>query len=379
MVIMALDHTRDFLHLWSRDHQPTDLSVTTALLFFTRWITHFCAPAFVFLAGTSVAIQLKRSGDRRVTRAWVLRRGIILIVLECTIVNFALSFDPTFRLLIFEVIGTIGAGFILLSVLCRLPDRLLLFLTALVFFGHDLLPSSSGMALGASGTPVFWRLLRSVGWTLDVFQPAPGHLVTIAYPVIPWLGIMLAGFVAARWFDRPSSGRSRLFLIAGLASLALFVVLRFINGYGDPAPWSTGKNGLFTFLSFLNVTKYPPSLLFSLVTLAGLLLVLAAAEQRDNAITRTLLVYGRVPLFYFVIHLYLIHLILLVVVFAQGYSFSEISFGPGQYGRPAAGGGLPTWAIYPIWLGVTAALYPLCRWYGKYKSSHPEKTWLRYF
>ncbi|HEV2355906.1 MAG TPA: hypothetical protein VGR89_16770, partial [Puia sp.] len=212
-----------------------------------------------------------------------------------------------------------------------------------------------------------------------VFQPNHTMLFTVAYPVLPWLGIMLTGFIAARWFDNPAPRTRRLFLTAGLMAIGLFVVLRFINAYGDPDPWSVQKTGFYTFLSFLNVTKYPPSLLFSLVTLGGLCLVLAASVERDNRMTRILLVYGRVPMFYFIIHLYLIHLILLIVVLLQGYSWSQLSFAPFQYGRPANGGGLPTWAIYPIWLGVVAALYPVCRWYGRYKASHPEKSWLRYF
>jgi uncharacterized membrane protein len=303
---------------------------------------------------------------------------VILIVLEFTIINFALSFDPQFRLLIFEVIATIGAGFILLSQLSRLPSKILLALALLIVFGHDWLPPSPPMA--PNQTSIFLMpLLRSLFFSPGGFQVTPHLLIVIAYPILPWLGIMLSGFAAGRLFEKPVRERKRLFLRLGLSALGLFIVLRALNVYGDPIEWSVQKNPVFTLLSFLNVNKYPPSLLFSLVTVAGLLLVLAAAEQRDNRITRVLMVYGRAPLFYFIVHLYLIHLIMFIVVFSQGYHPGDLQFGPFQFGRPAVGGGLPIWAVYVIWIAVVIVMYPLCRWYGRYKATHPEKTWLRYF
>lgn len=378
MIIMALDHTRDFLHGWSRTHNPVDLSVTTSLQFFTRWITHFCAPSFVFLAGASAAIQLQRTTDPAKTRGWLLRRGLILIAVEFTLVNFGLSFDPKFRVLIFAVIGTIGAGMIFVSFLSRLPYAWLLAVAVLLFAGHELLPVPQGMAMAVPDSSLTLRIIRTFGWSLGTFQPGANLLIIVAYPILPWLGIMLTGFVAARWFQNADTKRRRLFLRTGLIALSLFLVLRLLNGYGDLAPWSAQKTPLFTLLSFLNVTKYPPSLLFGLLTLGGLFFILAAAEDRDNRITRVLLVYGRVPLFYFILHIYLIHLILLIVVLAQGFTFSQLSFANMDFGRPPSGGGLPTWCIYPIWLAVVIALYPACRWYGRYKATHPEKTFLRY-
>ncbi len=379
MVIMALDHTRDFLDTWSRTHSPTDLAVTTPLLFFTRWTTHFCAPAFVFLAGASAAIQLTRSTDPQKTNRWLLYRGLILIAVEFTIMNFGMSFDLKFRFLIFEVIGTIGAGMILLSFLSRLPIRWLILITALIFFGHDLLPFPPPMAMSAPNSPLALPILRALAWSPGNFQAGPNLLILIAYPILPWLGIMLTGFIAARWFERPVPERKRLFLRTGMIALGLFILLRLINSYGDPGPWSAQKDHLFTVLSFLDVNKYPPSLDFSLLTLGGLFLVLAAFEQRTNSVSRILLVYGRVPLFYFIIHFYFIHLLLVFVAFAQGYNLTKISFGAFQFGPPVTAGSLPTWCIYPIWFGIVAIMYPLCHRYGRYKATHPEKTWLRYF
>jgi uncharacterized membrane protein len=222
-------------------------------------------------------------------------------------------------------------------------------------------------------------LIRSLFFSPGGFQVTPHLLTVIAYPVIPWLGIMLAGFATGRWFEKPAPQRKKLLLRLGLGTLALFIALRLTNWYGDPGPWSAQKSPLFTLLSFLNVNKYPPSLLFSLLTLGGLFLILAAAEQRDNRMTRTLLVYGRVPLFYFIVHLYLIHGILLVILLLQGFHPADLRFGPFQFGHPAAGGGLGIAAVYAIWVGVVIVLFPVCRWYGRYKASHPEKTWLRYF
>jgi uncharacterized membrane protein len=391
MVIMALDHVRDYLDTWSRTHSPTDLTTTTPLLFFTRWITHFCAPTFVFLAGASAAILLARSTDLGKTRRWLLRRGLVLIALEFTIIGFGFSFDPKFRLFLFEVIGTIGVGTILLSFLSRLPYRWMVVLAALIFFGHDLLPMPNGIVIPAASGSQAYTIFRSVGWSLGSFQLSPDRLVAIAYPIIPWFGILLAGFVAGRWFELPAPRRKRLFLGAGLIALGLFVVLRIVNRYGDPASWSVQKRPLFTLLSFLNVSKYPPSLLFSLVTLGGACLLLAALESRitpqpvpqqpraSRPASRILLIFGRTPLFYFIVHLYLIHLILMIVLFAQGYSLNQLNFGPFQFGRPDTGGGLPTWCIYPVWVAVVVVMYPLCQWYGRYKTSHPEKTYLRYF
>src|SRR5580698_8263113 len=233
MVIMVLDHSRDFLHAWSQTHSPTDLAVTTPLFFFTRWITHFCAPSFVFLSGTSAALSIKGSHDPRATRRWLLQRGLLLIAVEFTVVNFALSFDPQFRLLIFEVIATIGAGLVLLSQLSRLPPKILLALAMLIIFGHDLLPPPPPMAPNQTSI-VLMPLIRSLFFSPGGFQVTPHLLIVVAYPIVPWLGIMLAGFAAGRWFEKPAPQRKKLFLRLGLGMLALFIALRLTNWYGDP-------------------------------------------------------------------------------------------------------------------------------------------------
>jgi uncharacterized membrane protein len=385
MVIMALDHTRDYLHIHAAQ-SPTDLATTTPILFFTRWITHLCAPTFVFLSGASAWLSLHAGpsvspsmaasmatapDELRRRRRFLLNRGLLLVAIEFTLVNFGLSFDLRFRLFIFEVIAAIGTGLILVSLLSRLSPKIVLAIACLLFFGHDLIflvPMPTNSVLGFIGSLFFGP---------GAFPYAPGRLFVIAYPVLPWLGIMLAGFCAGQLFTLPIQKRRILFLRLGLGALALFVLLRLSNWYGDPFPWTHQRSGAYTFLSFMNLAKYPPSLLFGLATLGILLLILSAAEGRDNALTRFLLVYGRVPLFYFVVHIYLIHLLLLVTVTLQGYPWSGLDFGPFKFGRPDHAG-LPLGGVYLVWAAVVLALYPLCRWYGRCKARHKEKIWLSY-
>jgi uncharacterized membrane protein len=386
MVIMALDHTRDYLHIHAAQ-SPTDLATTTPILFFTRWITHLCAPTFVFLSGVSAWLSV--NGDRpsmvpsmvpstatgpaelRRRRRFLLTRGLVLIAIEFTLVNFGLFFDLRFRLFLFEVIAAIGTGLVLLSFLSRLSAKLVGAIACLLFFGHDLIfgvPMPTNPVLGFIGSLLFGP---------GAFPLPTGRLFVIAYPVLPWLGIMLAGFCAGQLYTLPMEKRRMLFLYLGLGALALFLLLRLGNWYGDPVRWTYQRNGTYTFLSFMNLNKYPPSLLFSLATLSILLLILSAAEGKDNPLTRYFLVYGRVPLFYFVVHIYLIHLLLLLTVMVQGYPWSSLDFGPFKFGRPDRAG-LSLGGVYLVWAAVVLALYPLCRWYGRYKARHKEKTWLRY-
>ncbi len=387
MVIMALDHARDLLGTAALQN-PLDLKTTTPILFFTRVITHLCAPTFVFLSGVSAYLSLGSHPSSTVTsssgalpsrtgagystgRRFLLKRGIVLVLIEFTFVNFALNFDLHFRLFIFEVIATIGAGMILLSFLSRLPSKAILVIAFLLIFGHDLINFVTMPASPVLG--FFGSLLFGPG----AFKITPNCLFVVAYPVLPWLGIMLAGFAAGRLFTLPVDKRRSILLRLGLATLALFVVLRFVNVYGDPAPWSAQKNAGYTIMSFLNVSKYPPSLLFTLSTLGVLLIILAFLQERDNAFTRILLNYGQVPLFYFILHLYLIHGLLLIVVLLKGYHLADLPFGAFQFGRPA-GAGLSLGWVYLVWVVVVVVLYPVCRWYRKYKAVHKEMRWLRY-
>jgi len=371
MIIMALDHTRDFMHVESLTGNPLDLETTTPVLFFSRWITHFCAPIFVFLSGTSAYISI-RSNNVRQSRNFLLTRGVWLILLEFTVINFAVWFDIHFRILLFQVIAAIGFGFIIIALIMKLPVRILGAIALVIIFGHNLL--SQAMA----GGDFLLKPVLSPMVNFTTYQVTPDFIFIIGYPLLPWFGIMLAGFVAGRLFERQADERKRLFLRIGLTTLVLFVVIRFTNYYGDPSLWSVQKNHLYTLLLFVNTSKYPPSLLFTLMTLGIMFLLLSFTEGVRNKVTGILSVFGKVPFFYYLVHLYLIHSLTLVIMFLQGFHLSDLSFAPFRFGRPQTESGIELWLVFLVWLGVVALLYPFCKWYGNYKFTHREKGWLRY-
>jgi uncharacterized membrane protein len=372
MVIMALDHVRDFMHSTSMSQDPTNLQTTTTLLFMTRWVTHLCAPTFVFLSGVSAFISYRRSMNISENRAFLFKRGIWLIVLEFTFINFALWFDIHFRFMIMEVISAIGLSFIVLSFMLKLPSRIIGITGLIIIFSHNLL---QGITIPSNPLAIS---ITSVLFRSFMIQIGPNFSMFTAYPLIPWLGIMLTGFACGEFFDLSSEKRKKIFLRLGLAALSIFVIIRFTNIYGDPSRWSMQKSPLFTFLSFINLTKYPPSLLFILLFLGLAFLALFITEKLNNRFCNILTVYGRVPLFYFIIHLFIIHSLMFVMLYIQGFSNKDLLFGALKNGRPATGGGVQLPLIYLIWLSVVLFLYPVCKWYGSYKSLHKENMLLRY-
>lgn len=372
MIIMALDHVRDLMHETSISQVPTDLNTTTPILFFTRWITHLCAPIFVFLAGASVYLSLKNNNDFKASKQLLLKRGLWLIFLELTIVNFAIFFDIGFHALLFEVIASTGFGFIILSILLRLPARRIGYIGLAIIFCHNLLP-----IIPLEENAVI-KLILNPFFSPTVIPLMPGKMFIIGYPPIPWLGIILLGYACGHFFILPERKKPKLFLKIGVGALLLFIVIRLINIYGDGAPWSVQKNGLHTFLSFMNVSKYPPSLLFCLVTLGIMFLLFAFVEKLNKNIQNITMVYGKVPLFYFVLHFYLVHIITLVMLLIQGVQWADFEFATGTFGRPkGVETGLPLWAIYALWFFVVLALYKPCVWFGNYKATH-KKWWLKY-
>jgi len=370
MIIMALDHTRDLLHTGAMTQSPTDLATTTPILFFTRWITHLCAPSFVFLSGASAYLSAQRRNNAGASRQWLFTRGIFLVLLEITLVNFGVWYDIHFRTLLIQVIAAIGFSFIGLGILYKLPVKIIGIIGVSIIFLHDLLtllPMVSNPILQFAGALLFGGGVIKAG----------GATILFAYPVLPWMGIMFAGYSVGRLFTMPEEARKKRLLHIGWAALGLFVLLRASNVYGDVSKWSVQKNTVFTFLSFINVSKYPPSLLYTLLMLGILLLFLSFIEGRGNGFTRVVTVYGKVPMFYYLIHWNVIHLLMLAMVFLEGYRADQLVFGVFQFGRPQ-GSGISLGMVYLVWLCVVASLYPLCIWYGRYKASHPEKRWLRY-
>lgn len=371
MVIMALDHIRDLFHIDSLSFDPTDLSATSPLLFFTRWITHLCAPTFVFLSGVSAYLSAKRENDPVKSSRFLISRGLWLIVLEFTLVNFGIWFDIHFQVFLSQVIAAIGCGFVILGLMHRVPSNVV-GLTGLLII--CLYPLFSMLQL--DNFPVLKTILNPLFMPGAIPLTAKTTLI-MGYPPLPWIAIILAGYGLGKYMTRTPQKRKRLFCTLGIAALSLFIILRLINGYGNPLPWAIQKDQLFTFLSFINVTKYPPSPLYDLLMLGIMFLLLTFAETKDSRFLRAIEIYGKVPLFFYLIHWYLIHMLLLLLLYAQGFHLADFRFGF-RFGRPEQSSGLALWAVYLTWLSVVLLLYPLCRWYGRYKFSHKEKTWLKY-
>ena len=378
MVVMALDHVREFFHTHSLDYDPTDLSKSDTALFFTRWVTHFCAPTFVFLAGAGAFLSTSRGKTRPELARFLLTRGLWLILLEVTLVRFGWFFNFNYHFVFLQVIWVIGCSMILLAGLVFLPARWVAAFGLLLIFTHDALDSVRAENFG--GFRWLWVLLHET----NVVAPRPGVLVLMAYPLVPWVGVMAAGYAFGRLLLFERERRRRVLLRLGAASVALFVVLRAANVYGDPRPWSPQASGWLTFLSFLNTSKYPPSLLFLLMTLGPAILALALFDRppgvRTAPLARPLVVFGRVPMFYYLLHVPLIHLVALLFACAggapAGWLFQNWIVPSTPPSRPPQWGyGLPL--VYAVWAAVVAALYPLCRWFARVKARRRD-PWLSY-
>jgi uncharacterized membrane protein len=347
MVVMALDHVRDFVSVTG--FNPTDLSRVTPALFLTRWVTHFCAPAFVFLAGCGAYLGRAGGKSRPELSRFLVSRGLWLVLLELTVIRFAWSFDFGDNWV--GVIWAIGWSLVALAALIWLPTWLVGAFGLVMIGAHNTFDGVHGGAL--------WTALH---------DQRPAHLLFgdtfVAYPLIPWIGVMAAGYALGPVL-RSEPGRRRRALVAlGLSCIALFVVLRALNLYGDPSPWSNQRDALYTVLSFLNVTKYPPSLLFLLVMLGPALLALAALDQVRVGVANPFLVFGRVPFFYYLVHLFLIHLVAVAILLpAQGLTAFTVS--PDVH--PCESGLSLPW-VYAIWIAVVVALYWPCRWYAGVKA-----------
>lgn len=372
ILIMALDHCRDLLHTTAITQNPTDLTTTTPILFFTRWITHFCAPSFVFLAGSSAYLSFNKTNSISAARNFLIKRGLWLVLLEFTVISFGLWFDIHFQMLFFQVIAAIGFGFIILASLLSLSPKLITAIGMGIISFHNLLEWFF------QGSQSIWVKALSPLFVPSMF-PLSEHLTFfIGYPLIPWLGIMLLGFGLGSLFELEAAARRKRCLQYGITALVGFILIRFINIYGDPSPWAKQDSIVKTILSFVNTSKYPPSFLYSLMTLGGLFLLLSFVEGLKNTASSFLLVFGKVPLFFYIIHWYIIHPIMFGMLFSQGYDWQDLPFGNFQFGRPATVSGWPLGIVYLVWILVIIVMYPLCKWYSTYKMNHPEKTYLRF-
>ena len=374
MIIMALDHARDFYHADAFLYDPLDLQRTTPFLFLTRFITHFCAPTFVLLAGTAVRISEQRKSKKEIS--WfLLTRGLWLIILEVTVVRFSMFFNLFYDVTAFQVIWAIGFSMVVLAAVIRLPFNAILGLGLIITIGHDLLHEITLQA--NDPMVVLWSFVHQ----FNIIELAPGVTAMVLYPFLPWFGIILLGYCLGEWYRKgfDPAVRKKLLLRTGLFAILLFVVLRTFNLYGDPTSWSEQKNAVYTFLSFLNVTKYPVSLQYALVTLGPVLILLSLLERINTPVLRPFSIVGRVPLFYYILHFYLLHLgAILLLMMRTGKALSEIDFhfNAGFGGLPP-GEGYPLFGAYVAWITVVLLLYPLCSWYNNYKNTH-KHWWLSY-
>jgi uncharacterized membrane protein len=354
MVIMALDHCRDFLtHL---NYDPTDLSKASSILFLTRFVTHYCAATFVFLAGTSAYLSISRGKTKNEAAKFLLSRGLWLVFLELTIIRFGWIMDLDYHFIFLQVIWAIGVSMVILAALIYLPLPALAAVGFILVFGHDLFDNLSTATFSLASKDI-WDILH-VGGMVSF-----GNInVLFFYPLIPWIGVMALGYCFGTLFKMDAPKRRKLLITFGIGAIVLFIAIRSFNFYGDPSNWTNQYSWYRDVLSFIDVSKYPPSLDYLLITLGPVMLMLAALENVHNRVTSIFLVYGRVPLFYYILHLYLARLLcfLTFVVMGKkhGYSF-------------------PLDTVYIIWLLVVFILYFPCRWFMKYKQTH-KQWWLSY-
>ncbi|HVX50387.1 MAG TPA: heparan-alpha-glucosaminide N-acetyltransferase domain-containing protein [Chitinophagaceae bacterium] len=374
IIIMTLDHVRDFLHIHAADENPLSVNPPNTLIFFTRWITHYCAPTFVFLAGISAWLAGRKRTKNELS-LFLIKRGVWLILVDVVLISFGFSLNPLYNMLILEVLWAIGASMIILGLLVRTSMVVITTAGLIIFLGHNLLDYTQ---LPANGWGVSVRVLISGAAT--VIPLGGGYNLLVLYAPVTWAGILLLGYSIGRLYDDARftmQKRQKALYLLGSTVVLLFIILRWINKYGDPTPWAEQKDAFATFLSFINTSKYPPSLLFSCMTLGPLLILLAVAERIKGKFASFTMVYGRAPLFYFVVHLYLIRIINLAAFFATGHTWAEKAdpamlflFRPQHFG-------FNIWVIYLLWLLVVLLMYYPCKWFNGYRATR-NYWWLRY-
>jgi uncharacterized membrane protein len=363
---------------------PLDLTQTNAALFMTRWITHYCAPIFVFLAGVSAYLSGRRMSRGELSR-FLVTRGLWLIVLELTVLRTTIWFTVDFSFLaMLQVIWAIGASMIVLGLLVHLPVTLIAAIGVAMIAGHNAFDGVRVPGWGGPGSPApdalsqLWIYLHQPGMLMPIFDGGP--IVFLMYPLIPWIGVMAAGFAFGQVFELDAERRRRVLISLGTACVAAFVVLRVLNGYGDPAPWSRQSSSAFTVLSFINTTKYPPSLLYLLMTLGPGLLALAWLEQTQSRgpIGRAFVTFGRVPMFFYLWQWPLAHGAAILLGLAAGKSVAHLFTNPPEFfNEPPPGTGFSLPVVYATWVVVVLILYVLCRWFAGVKQRRRD-WWIRY-
>jgi len=374
MIIMALDHTRDFFHITAWTDDPLNMTTTTPALFLTRWITHFCAPVFVFLAGTSAWFQSLRKSKKELSR-FLISRGLWLIGIEVVVINFAFSFDPQYSVIGLQTIWAIGISMIILGLAIWLPFTAILTIGSLIVLGHNSLDFYEAQHTG--NFSLAYSLLHHPGF----FHLWGNHYLLVFYPFLPWTGLMMVGYCFGKLFTRYEGiQRKKVLTWLGVGIILFFIALRATNLYGNPEHWAAQKNALFTILSFVDTHKYPPSLLYMCMTIGPAILFVAWAGTIKNGLTKFITVYGRVPFFYYVLHFFLIHALSMAFFLSRGHSFAQGIHNGDAVLLPnfiAPTEGYSLWVVYALWLFVVLALYPVCKWFSEYKKTH-KQWWLSY-
>ncbi len=362
MIVMALDHTRDYFT--KLRFPPEDLSQATPFLFFTRWITHFCAPAFFLLAGLGASLSLSRGRSKKDLAWFLVTRGLWLMILEVTVIHFGWNFHLHAPFLLI-VIWALGLSMIVLAGLIFLDERIIAGIALLMIFGHNLLDGIPPSAFGSLAP--LWHVVHAPGFAI------PGAVI-VGYPLIPWSGVMALGFSLGGLYRWEPAPRKRFLIQVGIAAIVAFLILRGLNLYGDPSPWELQRSTAMTIASFFNTNKYPPSLHYLLMTLGPSLILLASLENARGRIVDVISVYGRVPMFYYVLHLFVIHLLAYAFALWQGGSAGflglDLSIYPPWYGTSLFG-------VYVAWVIVVLLLYLPCRWYTGIKA-HSNSRLLSY-
>ncbi|KJD34675.1 membrane protein [Tamlana nanhaiensis] len=373
MVIMALDHVRAYFHYGSFFSNPTDLETTTPILFFTRFITHYCAPVFIFLAGTSAFLYGSKKTRSQLFK-FLITRGVWLIILSVVINNFLWQFDITYSFIILQVIWAIGLCMILLSVIIFLPIKYILIIGAVLVAGHNTL---DGITMqGNSFKAIVWYILHQ-----QQFIQIGNTLFAFFYPIIPWFGLICLGYCFGILYkkDFNKSIRKKYLLILGIGATVAFFIIRGLNIYGDLVPWETQDTMAKTIMSFFKVSKYPPSLCFLLITLGPALLFLYAIESVKNKTTNFFLVFGRVPLFYYFSHIFLIHVLAIIGILIFGGNWQHMILNSDVFlNAKLINYGYSLFVVYLVWIAIIILLYFPSKMYMKYKTQNKEKWWLSY-
>lgn len=371
MVVMALDHTRDYFHAAAFFYDPSNPEVTSVPIFLTRWITNFCAPVFCFLAGLSAYFVGRRKNTNALS-IFLLKRGLWLVFIEFTVVNFSWFFDVQFESPGLLVIWALGVSMLVLAALVHLPKYAILTYSCLLIFGHNLLDP-----IHFEGN-VWWSILHE----LQFYSFSNGNKFYVIYPIIPWIAVMSLGYCFGELYQ-PSvepAKRKQILNALGVASIVLFIILRSINQYGDPVPWTAYKTSIQTFMSILAATKYPPSLCYLLMTLGPAFIFLANSENLKGRVINFFSMFGRVPFFYYIIHIFLIHGLALIAAELTGFGWESMILSDWVVQVPTLKGyGFRLWVVYAVWVAVIAALYPFCKRFDAYKMNNRDKGWLSYF